>query len=309
MDFIWIGLCLFSFVLSMVTLVGYLFFLKPASVARQTTPPPLPPPQPTNHRHADDIRGALVEFFGSIGNRFPGTKKQENPYRKRLQMAGFRSPGALAVFYGVKCGSTLLFAGIFGMAAVFTGGFFNLPLLPMICGAGIGLLLPDRILDARARARVVRLRTGLPAAIDLMVLGIESGQSLDYALADAARALRTTHRDLSGELSQSLLELRAGNSRAESFRNLAERTREPEIRKLSMVFVDSDRFGTPLGPALRTHAKYLRTRFRQQSQEAARKVGVKLIFPVFFLIFPSVLLVTLGPACIMMYKQLSNLLM
>ena len=59
---------------------------------------------------------------------------------------------------------------------------------------------------------------------------------------------------------------------------------------------------------MRSHARYLRTRFRQQAQERARKVGVKLIFPVFFLIFPSVLLVTLGPACMLMYQQLKNLL-
>jgi tight adherence protein C len=77
---------------------------------------------------------------------------------------------------------------------------------------------------------------------------------------------------------------------------------------LANLLVDSDRFGASIGPALRSHAKYLRTRFRQQAQERARKVGVKLIFPVFFLIFPSVLLVTLGPACIMMYQQLANLM-
>jgi tight adherence protein C len=102
--------------------------------------------------------------------------------------------------------------------------------------------------------------------------------------------------------------LGAGHLRADAFRNLAIRTGEPELRKLSNLLIDSDRFGSSLAPALKTHAKYLRTRFRQQAQEAARKVGVKLIFPVFFLIFPSVLLVTLGPACIMMYTQLQVLL-
>jgi tight adherence protein C len=104
------------------------------------------------------------------------------------------------------------------------------------------------------------------------------------------------------------MELRTGGTRAESFRALAARNNEPELRKLANLLIDSDRYGVSIGPALRSHAKYLRTRFRQQAQEKARKVGVKLIFPVFFLIFPSVLLVTLGPACIMMYTQLNNLL-
>ena len=316
MELIWIGLCLFSFVLSTVTLAGYLFFLRPTAEAQQKSARQAAehhenPPQRTHLKtdHREEVRGAFVEFFRSIGDRFPGTRKEENPYRKRLQMAGYRWPSAISVFYGIKCGSTLLFAALFGMIAVFTGDAFNIPLLPMFCGAGLGFLLPDRILDWRARSRVGRLRTGLPAALDLMILGIESGQSLDYTIADTSRALRLTHPDLSAELAGLQVELRAGHSRTDAFRNFAERNKEAEIRKLCTVFVDADRFGTTLAPALRTHAKYLRTRFRQQSQEAARKVGVKLIFPVFFLIFPSVLLVTLGPACMMMYQQLKTLLM
>ena len=318
MELIWIGFGLFSFVLSTVLASGYLFVLRPAAVARQETAQreaaqeTVPQPAPHETRplpHREHVRGAFVAFFQSVGERFPGSLKAENPYRKRLQMAGYRSPTATSVFYGIKCGSTLLFGGLFGIVAVFVGGFFDIPLLPMICGAGLGFLLPDRILDLRARSRVVRLRSGLPAALDLMILGIESGQSLDSTIADTSRALRLTHPDLSGELLQLHLELRAGHSRTEAFRNFAERNREPEIRKLCTVFIDGDRFGTSLGPALRTHVKYLRTRFRQQSQEAARKVGVKLIFPVFFLIFPSVLLVTLGPACMMMYDQLKSLML
>jgi len=178
----------------------------------------------------------------------------------------------------------------------------------MVCGLGFGFLLPDRVLSSRVNARRQRLRSAIPAALDLMVLGIEAGQSLDQSIADASRGLKRTHPDLSGELAQLYLELRASTSRADSFRNFGARTKEPELRKLANLLIDSDRFGTSLGPAIRTHAKYLRTRFRQQAQEAARKVGVKLIFPVFFLIFPSVLLVTLGPACMMMFQQLKAIM-
>jgi len=120
--------------------------------------------------------------------------------------------------------------------------------------------------------------------------------------------LKRNYPDLSAELAQLYMELRTGGSRADSFRALAARNKDPELRKLSNLLIDSDRYGVTIGPALRTHAKYLRTRFRQQAQEKARKVGVKLIFPVFFLIFPSVLLVTLGPACMMMYEQLNSML-
>jgi tight adherence protein C len=113
---------------------------------------------------------------------------------------------------------------------------------------------------------------------------------------------------LSGELHQVQIEMPASRSRAEVFRALSDRNTEPELKRLAQVFLDSDRFGTGLAPALRTHVKFLRIRLRQQAYEQARKVSVKLVFPVFFLIFPSVILVTLGPALIQVYSQLNVLL-
>src|SRR5258706_15950640 len=115
-------------------------------------------------------------------------------------MDGFRWSGAMGVDYGIKCASTELFAGMFGNPTLWFGD--SSPLLPMFCGAGMGFILTDRVLDICARRRVRRLRSGLPAALDLMILGIESGQSLDLTIADASRGLRVTHPDLSDELAQ-----------------------------------------------------------------------------------------------------------
>lgn len=253
-------------------------------------------------------RAAVANLFQSIGENFPAAKNEQNPYRVRLAAAGYRWPSALPIFYGIKCGSALFFAGLLGILALLLQHDPSVIPLPMICGLGIGFLLPDRVLSSRSHARARHLRSAIPPALDLMVLAMEAGQSLDQSIADASRGLKRTHPDLSAELAQLYLELRTGGSRADSFRALAARNHEPELRKLSNLFVDSDRFGVAIGPALRSHAKYLRTRFRQQAQEKARKIGVKLIFPVFFLIFPSVLLVTLGPACMLMYQQLKSLL-
>ena len=164
--------------------------------------------------------------------------------------------------------------------------------------------MPDRLLRPLIGARAERIRRAIPAALDLMVLSVEAGQSLNLAILDTANELRAAFPDLSAELAQVHLELRAGKSRSEALYHLGERNAEPELRKLANVLLDSDRFGTSLAPALRTHARYLRTRMKQQAQESARRVAVKLVFPVFFLIFPSVLLVTLGPAVIKMMAQL-----
>jgi tight adherence protein C len=250
----------------------------------------------------------FLDVFRSIGENFPGARNDNNPVRQRLVASGYGWPSALPAFYGIKCGSALFLAGL---AAILALVYHNDPasaLLPTLCGLGLGFMVPDRVLASRQRARAARLRNGIPPGVDLMVLGMEAGQSLDQSIADASRSLKRTHPDLSAELAQLYLELKTGGSRTDAFRNFGARGKETELRKLAHLLVDSDRFGASIGPALRSHAKYLRTRFRQQAQERARKVGVKLIFPVFFLIFPSVLLVTLGPACIMMYQQLANLM-
>ena len=301
MSEIWLAIAFFGFVLTAVVIAGYFVMQRTARradvLSGLTAEPALPP-----------SRAMFFDLFRSIGENFPAAKDQQNPYRVRLASAGYRWPSALPVFYGIKCGSALFVAGLLGTGTFIYRGDASTTLVPIICGLGIGFMLPDRVLTSRIRARRQRLRSAIPAALDLIVLGIEAGQSLDQSIADASRGLKRTHPDLSGELAQLFLELRASTSRADSFRNFGARTKEPELRKLANLLIDSDRFGTSLAPAVRTHAKYLRTRFRQQAQEAARKVGVKLIFPGFFLIFPSVLLVTLGPACMLMFQQLKNLM-
>jgi len=294
MNDIWLGAAFFAFVMTAVVVVGYLFTQR--TTARGAASP------------ATGSRSMFVGLFRSIGETIPASKNDKNPYRLRLSSAGYRWPSALPVFYGIKVGSALFAAGFLGTIALLYRGEASATFVPMLCGAGLGFLLPDRVLSSRVRDRVLRLRAAIPPALDLMVLGLEAGQALDQSIADASRGIKRTHPDLSGELAQLYLDLRTGATRTEAFRAFGSRNKEPELRKLSNLLIDSDRFGVSLGPALRTHAKYLRTRFRQHAQESARKVGVKLIFPVFFLIFPSVLLVTLGPACMMMYQQLKTLL-
>jgi tight adherence protein C len=163
-------------------------------------------------------------------------------------------------------------------------------------------------LDRMGAARVGRLRRALPAALDLLVLAVEAGQGLDAAILDTGRGLRSTHPELASEFTLLHLELKANASRSDALRNFATRSHDMELRKFTNLLIDTDRFGTSVGPALKTHARYLRIRFRQIAQEKARKVGIKLIFPVFFLIFPSVILVTLGPALILLFTQMKTIM-
>jgi len=302
---------LFLFVLAAVSAAGYVFVLRPSRNEGGTIPAPIGLDHLTiNQPEMPGAQGAVADLFRLIGEAMPGRQKRANEARQKLIIAGYRWPSAVSIFLGIKSASALMLAAACIWAAVvFQPGADPVQLLlAAICGAGFGFLLPDPVLDRLAKRRVERIRRGLPAALDLMVLSIEAGQGLDAAILDTSRALRATHPDLATEFTQLHLELRANTTRAEALRNFAERSNDMELKKFTNLLIDTDRFGTSLGPALKTHARYLRIRFRQMAQEKARKVGVKLIFPVFFLIFPSVILVTLGPAVILIFTQMQHLM-
>jgi len=296
---------LFLFVMAGVTLAGYAFWDR-ASAAKENDG------QDSGSSVLDEpelpgTQAFLARAFRRVGETVPGASAASNPIRRLLMSAGYRYPSAVPIFYGVKCALALFFAAMLGVFGATSGGEISAVLTAAVCGAGFGFLLPDFLLKPIIRARARRIRRALPAALDLLILSVEAGQSLNQAIVDASLELRAAHPELAAELAQAHLELRAGKRRAEALQELGGRNGDPELKKLCSLLIDSDRFGTSLAPALRTHVKYLRTRMRQQAQESARKVSVKLIFPVFFLIFPSVLLVTLGPAVLHMTKQFAEM--
>jgi len=255
--------------------------------------PPAPaPPAPEGRRWTRKALEALLE----LGTAAAPSDAAVAGLRARLAAAGYRHPAAPELFHGIRLAAAAVAAVLLAAASLWQGSGMAGALLAGVCGAGAGFLLPGRVLEARRQARINRIHRALPSALDLMVLSVEAGQSLDVALAETSRELRWIHPELAAEFGQVQLEIRAGRHRAEVLAELGRRTGSAELKKLAVVLIDSDRFGTSLAPALRTHARFLRTRRRQMAQEAARKLGVKLIFPVFFLIMPSVFVVTLGPA-------------
>ena len=296
---------LFCFIVAAVSAAGYVFVLRPM---RANGGVEIPAPIALGQREMPTAQAAVVDMFRLIGEAVPGMTAQAGRLQRQLIAAGFRWPSALSIFIGIKYATAVMLAVAAMAATMAYHSDVSAALLPALCGIGFGYLLPDRVLDRMVERRVERLRRGLPAALDLLVLAVEAGQGLDAAILDTSRGLRASHPDLAAEFTQLQLELKANTTRADSLRNLAARSQDIEMRKFVNLLIDTDRFGTSLGPALKTHARYMRIRFRQIAQEKARKVGVKLIFPVFFLIFPSVILVTLGPAVILIFQQMKNLM-
>jgi tight adherence protein C len=180
----------------------------------------------------------------------------------------------------------------------------NLMLLFIVASAGLGYFLPNIFLERRIAYRKREILDSFPDAMDLIIVCVESGLGLDAALARVSEEMHMISPILGEELHLINLELRAGSSRERALRNLALRTGVEDIDTLVAMLVQSDRFGTSVAQALRVHAENLRTKRRLRAEEAAAKIALKLLFPLIFFIFPSMLLVLLGPAIISINRVL-----
>jgi tight adherence protein C len=156
----------------------------------------------------------------------------------------------------------------------------------------------------KAKRRQKEISKGLPNALDLMVVCVESGLGLDQAIVQVAKELEHAHPDISEEFALVNLELKAGKRRVEALRNLSERTASDDLKKLVAVLIQADRFGTGVAQSLRAHSEFMRVQTRQIAEEKAAKLGVKLVFPIFFCILPSLFVVTVGPVVVKIIREL-----
>jgi tight adherence protein C len=208
-------------------------------------------------------------------------------------------------------GTRIVFGVALLIVAVIARAYISNPVLRTLvlpAGPFFGYFLPSLILDRMIAARQERIRFALPDALDLLTVCMEAGLGLDQAIASVSRELQLTHKDISDELGLVTLEMRAGKRRTEALKNLAERTGEPDLSKLVATIVQADRFGTSVAESLRTHSDFMRTKRRQEAEERAAKVGVKLVFPIFFCILPAMMAVAAGPGILAMFKGLFPLL-
>jgi tight adherence protein C len=301
-----IAVFLFIALSGSITLFGYRRYARAGRVYENLAleSAPLAHPIPANPRFF-----TVIHLAERVGRKLPPSAANASRFRRALLAGGFRAQEAVAIFYGIK----LLLASAFLIPAIL------FQLRPGLAPAGrlfvIGLAvlagysLPGLALKQRIKRRQNGLRKALPDALDLMVVCAEAGLALDRSLRTVTQQLAIVHPELADELSLVRAEIAAGIRRHEALGNLATRTQEPEMAKFVAVLTQADRFGTSMGDALRTHAEYLRVRRRQEAEERASKVGVKLIFPIFFFILPGMLLVTAGPAVIQIGKHLGPALM
>jgi tight adherence protein C len=289
---------------------GYRYFYKPGKFLRQLGAPVITADarQRVIDAEAEPGTSTIVTILHQIGTKVPSSDAEVASLKMDLMRAGIRAESALAVFYGIRIISVLV---LLCVSLILEPKMPPNPVLRMalmVSGCAAGWILPRFVLEKKVAKRELLLRLSLPDALDLLVVSVEAGLGLDQAIQHVARELQVSHPELSEELSLVTLEMRAGKRRADALRNLADRTGEPEIGKLTAILIQNDRFGTSMGESLRTHSDFLRTRRRQEAEERAGKVGVKLVFPIFFFILPSMLIVAAGPGILKIIKYLFPLM-
>jgi len=224
--------------------------------------------------------------------------------QRRLIRAGIRKEGALKVLYGAKVATGIILPVL---VLAFMTGVATDPgnkVAVVLAAAAVGFFGPNEYVRRLAAKRQHQLARGLPNALDLLVVCVESGLGLDQAILQVSKELEFAHPEISEEFGFVNLELKAGKRRVEALRNLAERTGVEDLKKLVAVLIQADRFGTGVAQSLRAHADFMRIQARQIAEEKAAKLGVKLIFPIFFCILPSLFVVTVGPVAMKIVREL-----
>ena len=245
--------------------------------------------------------GGMVEHLERV---LPKSQAEVSVMQQRLIRAGYRTDSAMKMFYGAKVFVPLALC----LLALLSGFGQSYPFFAYASALGVGFLLPDFWLGRRISFRQKRIRLGLPDVLDLLVVCIEAGLSVDQATARTTEELRVAQPEVSDELGIVVLEQRAGRARSDAWKQFAERTGVDSVRNLVSVLVQSEQLGTSVSKTLRVHSDTLRTQRRQRVEEQAAKTTIKLVFPLVLFIFPSLFLVTLGPAAIIMSESFKKYL-
>lgn len=229
----------------------------------------------------------------------PKSPKAMNRIERRLVSAGYHGPWPATLF---AVAELVIPAVVFGLIIFIFGT--GTALIFAVIAAMIAFYVPNLWLGRAVNARRREIQNGLPDAIDLLIVCIESGSGLDQALNRVAEELALPYPALARELDMISSETRAGKPRLEAFKNFAERTKVDDVRSLVAMLIQTDRFGTSLGLALRTHAETSRTKRRQRAEERSAKLGVKLLFPLIFCLFPAFYLIVLGPSMLRIFRMM-----
>ena len=253
---------------------------------------------PVRVEFGEKQKDRVFSTLASVGSLI-SPKTMSSRSQLMLLRAGFRRPDVMAAINGARIVLPISFV----VVAFSTGLYRWNAAIVFVLAALVGFMLPEIWLLWRIRARQHRLRKSMPDALDLLVICVEAGLGLDQALLRVSEELHITHPELSEELQIVNAEMRLGKARTEALRELARRTGLDDIKAFVAMLVQTERFGTSIAQSLRVYSDDMRLKRRQRAEEAAAKVGVKMVPVLVFFIFPALIVVILGPAALMIMRQ------
>ncbi len=279
--------------------LGLLLFYRDVGLERLSSlvEPRFGPSRPWLGRLFHPDQQAVAQIVKPFQNVLPRSAQETSVIQKRLTRAGYRKDAHVNVFYGAKILVPLTLTVFVTVTQIYTWG----PFFIFAISVALGFLLPDFWLGNRISSRQLKIRLGLPEALDLLVICSEAGLSLDQAVLRVSQEVKLSQPEISDELGLMILEQKAGRPRDEALKGLADRTDIDSIRALVNTLIQADTFGTSIAKTLRVYSDTMRTQRRQRAEEQAAKTTVKLVFPLVFFIFPSLFVVALGPAMILMF--------
>jgi tight adherence protein C len=296
---IFFTLLIFIAVVAGLSLAGMRLYVKPKEAMERvagTSPDNDAPPV-----HPSLVFHDIVKRLGAL---VPASPKDVTTMQRRLIRAGIRNPNALKILYGAKALFGVLLPALVTLSVFNASTDQSNKFAAILAAVALGFFGPNEYVRMKAKRRQKQIHRGLANALDLMVVCVESGLGLDQAILQVAKELEHAHPEITEELAIVNLELKAGKRRAEALRNLADRTAVDDLKKLVAVLIQADRFGTGVAQSLRAHSDYMRVQARQIAEEKAAKLGVKLVFPIFFCILPSLFVVTVGPVVMKIMREL-----
>ncbi|WP_437225181.1 type II secretion system F family protein [Planctomicrobium sp. SH661] len=254
---------------------------------------------------ATGIGSALKKAAPAISKVLtPQTELEESKLKVKLANAGFSSPHASTFFLAIKTISLLVGLVLGGGIGLYTKGLTTEGLMVLGIGGGLGMFLPDIVLGLMAHSRKSRIFLSLPDALDLLVVCVEAGLGLDAAMRRVAEELSDGAKDICYEINHSNFQLQMGRNRREVLHDLGVRTGVDDVKALAAILIQADKFGSSIAHALRVQSDAMRIKRSQLAEEKAAMTAVKMIFPLVLFIFPGIFVVLVGPAAIMMIRQL-----
>ena len=247
----------------------------------------------------------LKDAFSNLGASMqPQSDLEKSSLRVKLANAGFRSESAPTVYQGVRLACLVGLTLPAAIACLSVYGFTLSAVWKIGLAGCAGFYLPQIALMMMISDRKQKIFLTLPDALDLLVVCVESGLGLDAALRKVTEEMKDHAKTICEELALANLQLQMGRPRREVLHDLGVRTGVDDVKSLAAILIQADRFGASIAHALRVQSDAMRTKRRQIAEEKAAKTAVKLIFPLVLFIFPAIFVVLVGPAAILIMKNM-----